>query len=175
MLLRLELRRSEAVCVELRRSGDVELERRLAWMRIGSNADFARCVPIVRSSKLNQFELGGLRGKSSALFMTPSSPRCLRVGFGFGFKGRGSVPGGIIEGSLSSSMEDLCSRGIALRYGSVIKGNASRLLIRWPNGDEPIFMEPRRCTRGVYVSTDEVSESLCCSMPLVGMANLLGL
>lgn len=30
-LLRLELLRSEAVCVELRRSGEVELDRRRPW------------------------------------------------------------------------------------------------------------------------------------------------
>lgn len=131
MLLRFELRRSEAVCVELRRSGEVELERRLAWMRIGSNVDLANCVPIVRSSRLSQFERLGWLGESSSacLLITPSSPRCLRVGFGFGFKGRGNVPGGIIVvslsssiedlrkrfASLSSSMEELCKRGMALR------------------------------------------------------------
>lgn len=110
MLLRLELRRSEAVCVELRRSGEVELERRRACNRIVSSPDLANRVSNTRSSRLNQFERGcgggGGGGCSAPLLITPSRPRCFRVGFGFGFSGRGSGPGGITAGSLSSSMAE---------------------------------------------------------------------
>lgn len=105
MLLRLELRRSEAVCVELRRSGEVELERLRASSRIDSSPDLASRVSSIRSSRLNQFERG-CGGGSASLLITPSRPRCFRVGFGFGFSGRGSGPGGIIAGSLSSSMAE---------------------------------------------------------------------
>lgn len=101
-LLRLELLRSETVCVELRRSGEVELERRLAWLGVPSKEGR------LRSSKLHQLERGGLWVVSdSSLLMIFRRPRCLRVGFRFGFSGRGSAPGGKTAGSgLLRSMVD---------------------------------------------------------------------
>jgi len=73
-LLRLELLRSEAVWVELLRSGEVELERRLvAWLAVG----------LLSSSKLHQLERGGIwdDASDSSLLMIFRRPRCLRVGF----------------------------------------------------------------------------------------------
>lgn len=129
--LRLELRRSDTVCVELLRSGEVELDLLRAFTLNGVNVGLL-LLPNEISSMLAQLERSGIRDMLSALLITRSNPFCLRVGFRFGLSDRGNAPGGITTDSRLRSSEERFSRGMAVRYGSVISGNVSQLFIFGP-------------------------------------------
>lgn len=169
----LELRRSEAVCVELRRSGDVELERRLLCkMFAGTVRGVFSCLPRDRSSILAQFERKGIFEMSP--FSMRSKPLCFRVGLGLGLMGRGNAPGGNTAGSICRSVMERLKRGIAVRYRSVIKGRVSQLFIfdsfaclanvGSVEGRRNFDLDPAEWDDGV-ISCDDDSDSRCCNMP----------
>lgn len=66
-MLRLELLRSDVVCVELRLDGDVELDLLLALASCnGESNGFPPLVPTDKSSILAQFDFCGMRDKISS-------------------------------------------------------------------------------------------------------------
>ena len=129
IVLRFELLLSDVVCVELRREGDVELDLlRLILFCMG----VSKALPLRsnhKSSILDQLDFKGIRDNASSWFRTFNRPFCLRVGLGLGFKGLGKAPGGNTAASGPISKVERCNLGMEVRYGSVIKGKASQLLV----------------------------------------------
>lgn len=141
-------------------------------MCVGVARGVFSCLPRGRSSILAQFERNG---KCEVFpFSMRSRPFCFRVGLGLGLMGRGNAPGGNTAGSICRSVTERLKRGIAVRYGSVIKGRVSQLFIfdsfaclanvGSVEGRRNFDLRPAEGDDGV-ISCDDDSDSRCCNMP----------